>query len=97
MHSSPDLKVWTKHARILTTNEVTGRGAACGTDAHEKDGKYYLFFGANDAYPVGGRREEDGEPQPEPGISKYGGIGVAVADRPEAVPRFDRQASIDRF
>ena len=96
--SSPDLKVWTKHTRILTTNEVTwARGCLWAPDAHEKDGKYYLFFGANDAYPVGGRRE-DGEPQPEPGISKYGGIGVAVADRPEGPYRdLIGKPLIDRF
>ena len=61
--SSKDMKTWTKHESILTTNEVKwARGAMWAPDAHEVDGKYYLFFSANDAYPVGGRRG-DGEPQ----------------------------------
>ncbi len=81
--SSKDMKTLTKHPRILTTNEVTwAKGAMWAPDAHEVGGKYYLFFSANDAYPAGGKRE-DGEPQTEPGLERYGGIGVAVADRPE--------------
>ena len=81
--SSKDLKTWTKHPRILTTNEVGwARGAMWAPDAHEKNGRYYLFFSANDAYPKGGGRRA-GKPQTEPGLQGYGGIGVAVADRPE--------------
>lgn len=80
--SSKDLKTWTKHPKILTTKEVTwAKRAMWAPDAHEKDGKYYLFFGANDAYPVD-RHKKDLRKQ-EPGHFKYGGIGVAVADRPE--------------
>lgn len=96
--SSSDLNTWTKHERIITTNEVRwARGAMWAPDAHEKDGKYYLFFSANDAYPVGHKRI-DGEPQTEPGISKYGGIGVAVADRPEGPYRdLIGKPLIDRF
>ena len=42
--SSKDLKTWTKHANILTTNEVKwARGAMWAPDAHEIDGKYYFF------------------------------------------------------
>ena len=64
--SSKDLKTWTKHANILTTNEVKwARGAMWAPDAHEIDGKYYHFFSANDTYPVGGRRA-DLEPPKEP-------------------------------
>ena len=96
--SSRDLKTWTKHEKILTTNAVAwARGALWAPDAHEKDGKYYLFFGANDAYPVGGKRV-DGDPQAEPGISHYGGIGVAVADRPEGPYRdLIGKPLVDRF
>ena len=96
--SSRDMKTWTKHESILTTNEVKwARGAMWAPDAHEVDGKYYLFFSANDAYPVGGRRG-DGEPQKEPGLQKYGGIGVAVADRPEGPYRdLIGKPLIDRF
>ena len=78
--SSRDMKIWTKHPRILTTNEVTwAKGALWAPDAHEIGGKYYLFFSANDAYPTGGKRE-DGEPQAQARLEGYGGIGVAVAD-----------------
>ena len=81
--SSKDMKTWTKHPRILTTNEVSwAKGAMWAPDAHEVGGRYYLFFSANNSYPVGGKRE-DGEPQKEAKLSGYGGIGVAVADRPE--------------
>ena len=96
--SSRDLKTWVKHERILTTNEVKwARGAMWAPDAHEVGGKYYLFFSANDAYPVGGKRK-DGEPQKEPGLEKYGGIGVAVADRPEGPYRdLIGKPLVDRF
>ena len=64
--SSKDLKSWTKHEKILTTNAVLwAKGAMWAPDAHEKDGRYYFFFGANDVH--------EGE---------VGGIGVAVADNP---------------
>ena len=96
--SSSDLKTWKKHPRILTTNEVTwARGAMWAPDAHEVDGKYYFFFSANDTYPVSGRRE-DGEPKKQPGLQGYGGIGVAVADRPEGPYRdLIGKPLIDRF
>jgi len=65
--SSPDLVNWTKHERIIDTTAVAWADSCLWAPAHiEKDGKYYLFFGANDA--------QEGHP---------GGIGVAVADRPE--------------
>ena len=96
--SSSDLKTWVKHPRILTTNEVTwARGAMWAPDAHEVDGKYYFFFSANDSYPVSGRRA-DGEPRKQPGLQGYGGIGVAVADRPEGPYRdLIGKPHIDRF
>lgn len=66
--SSTDLVHWTKHERILDTARVTwAKRALWAPAALEKDGKYYLFFGANDI-------QSDAE---------KGGIGVAVANRPE--------------
>jgi beta-xylosidase len=67
--SSPDLVHWTKHSRILDTNRVTwARRAMWAPAIAERKGKYYLFFGANDI-------QDDKK--------EVGGIGVAVADRPE--------------
>ena len=65
--SSPDLFHWTKHEAVLDTNAVKWATKCLWAPAAiSKDGKYYLFFGANDVH--------EGE---------IGGIGVAVADRPE--------------
>ena len=65
--SSKDLKTWTKHPRIITSDNVKWAKRAMWAPASiEKDGKYYLFFSANDVH--------EGE---------IGGIGVAVADKPE--------------
>ncbi|RFS15383.1 glycoside hydrolase family 43 protein [Emticicia sp. C21] len=66
--SSPDLVNWTKHERILDTASVKwAKRAMWAPSIIEKDKKYYLFFGANDI-------QSDKE---------LGGIGVAVADKPE--------------
>jgi beta-xylosidase len=66
--SSPDLVSWTKHERILDTTAVKwAKRAIWAPSIIEKDGRYFLFFGANDI-------QNDQE---------KGGIGVAVADRPE--------------
>ncbi|MHB9006268.1 MAG: glycoside hydrolase family 43 protein [Limisphaerales bacterium] len=66
--SSPDLVTWTRHARILDTTAVTwARRALWAPAIIENGGRYFLFFGANDI-------QSDQE---------RGGIGVAVADRPE--------------
>lgn len=66
--SSPDLVTWTKHERILDSERVDWAWRAMWAPCiAEKDGKYFLFFGANDI-------QSDDEP---------GGIGVAVSDRPE--------------
>ncbi len=81
--SSSDLVNWTKHSRILTTNAVTwARRAMWAPAVLAKDGKYFLFFGANDI-------QNDQE---------KGGIGVAVADRPEG-PFKDHLGKplVDRF
>ena len=66
--SSPDLVNWTKHERILDTTSVKwAKRAMWAPSIIEKGGKYYFFFGANDI-------QSDKE---------AGGIGVAVADKPE--------------
>ncbi|CAN5387467.1 hypothetical protein BH10BAC2_BH10BAC2_44370 [soil metagenome] len=66
--SSPDLINWTKHEKVLDTSNVKWAKRAVWAPAIlEKNGKYYLFFGANDIQ----------------NNNEYGGIGVAVADKPE--------------
>ena len=66
--SSKDLVRWTKHPRIVSTDEIRWiRRAMWAPAAIHANGKYYLFFSGNDI-------QNDHE---------YGGIGVAVADRPE--------------
>jgi beta-xylosidase len=66
--SSPDLVTWTKHARILDTTAVKwARRAMWAPSVIRKDDQYFFFFGANDI-------QSDEE---------TGGIGVAVASKPE--------------
>ncbi|MCE6987662.1 glycoside hydrolase family 43 protein [Dyadobacter sp. CY323] len=66
--SSKDLITWQKHENILDTSAIKwAKRAMWAPSIIEKDNKYYFFFGANDI-------QSDNE---------YGGIGVAVADRPE--------------
>lgn len=81
--SSPDLVTWTRHQRILDTNRVTWAWRAMWAPSIVKHhGKYFLFFGANDI-------QKDSEP---------GGIGVAVADRPEGPFRdYLGKPLIDKF
>src|SRR5204863_177878 len=65
--SSKDLVEWKKHPRILDVADVTwAKRALWAPSIVEKDGWYYLFFGANDI-------QNDRQP---------GGIGVARARRP---------------
>jgi beta-xylosidase len=55
--SSKDLRTWTKHPNILDTSAIKWAHMAMWAPAVlEKQGKYYLFFGANDVHPkeVGG-------------------------------------------
>ncbi|KAL0931424.1 arabinan endo-alpha-l-arabinosidase a [Colletotrichum truncatum] len=67
--SSTDLVHWTKHSNILTKSKVSWAQEAMWAPAHvERNGKYYLYFAANDI---------------QEGDSKIGGIGVAVADKLE--------------
>lgn len=66
--SSTDLVNWTKHEKVLDIADIPWAEKALWAPAPvERDGKYYLYFGANDI-------QDD---------SETGGIGVAVADRPE--------------
>ncbi len=52
--SSPDLVTWQKHARILDTSIVTwARQAMWAPSAIEHQGRYFLFFGANDVQRPG--------------------------------------------
>src|SRR3546814_7486045 len=58
----------TKHSHGVDVEKVAGAAyAGWAPSAIEKVGKYYLFFGANDI------QSDD----------QFGGIGVAVSDRPE--------------
>ena len=91
--SSTDLATWTKHPRIIDTTVIKwARRAMWAPSIVEMDGKYYLFFAANDI-------QNDSQP---------GGIGVAVADAPAGpykdhlgkplVDRFHNKAQpIDQF
>ncbi len=66
--SSTDLVKWTKHERIIDTSSVKwAHRAVWAPSIVEKDGWYYLFFGANDI-------QSD---------SAIGGIGVARARTPQ--------------
>lgn len=66
--SSDDLVHWTKHPRVLSIDDVKwARYALWAPAILRANDQYYLFFGANDI------QNND----------QTGGIGVAVADRPE--------------
>jgi beta-xylosidase len=65
--SSPDLVHWKKHPHVVDTSNVKwAKRAVWAPSTVEKDGKFYLFFGANDI------QNND----------EKGGIGIAVADNP---------------
>ncbi len=66
--SSPDLVHWTKHLDVLDVKNVPWAAYAIwAPSAIYRNGKYYLFFAANDI------QKQDTFP---------GGIGVAVSDSP---------------
>lgn len=66
--SSPDLVHWTKHAQVLDVENVSWAAyAVWAPSAIEHQGRFYLFFGANDI------KSDD----------QLGGIGVAVSERPQ--------------
>ncbi|MDP4284531.1 MAG: glycoside hydrolase family 43 protein [Bacteroidota bacterium] len=65
--SSPDLIHWKKHSHIVDTSSVKwSRRAIWAPSIVEKEGKFYLFFGANDIQ----------------NNQQKGGIGIAVANDP---------------
>lgn len=65
--SSKDLVHWQKHERIIDTARIRwAKRAMWAPSIIHKDGRYYLFFAANDI-------QSDKE---------YGGIGVGVSDSP---------------
>jgi beta-xylosidase len=66
--SSEDLVTWTRHERILDTSSIKwARRAMWAPSVIKKQQSYFLFFGANDIQ----------------NNQEYGGIGVAVANKPE--------------
>ncbi len=65
--SSKDLVHWEKHSHVLNIKNVSWAAYSIWAPSiTQKDGEYYLFFGANDI-------QNDKQP---------GGIGVAVSDNP---------------
>lgn len=81
--SSPDLIQWTKHSHILDTASIKwAKRAMWAPSIIQKDKQYFLFFGANDI-------QSDAE---------KGGIGIAVADKPEGPFRdYLGKPLIDKF
>jgi beta-xylosidase len=76
--SSTDLINWEKHSNIIDTTSVSWAiHAMWAPSAIEEDGKYYLFFGANDLQVPGSNWYDENKTQ-----HHYGGIGIAFADSP---------------
>lgn len=66
--SSPDMVNWTMHERVLDIKDISWAAYSLWAPAIiENNNRYYLFFSANDIQSN----------------NEYGGIGVAVADKPE--------------
>ncbi|MCC7012346.1 MAG: glycoside hydrolase family 43 protein [Planctomycetes bacterium] len=77
--SSDDLLHWTKHERVLSTAEIRWASRALwAPSVIEQRGRTYLFFAANDLQRPGGPLWDASDAR-----SHSGGIGVAVAERPE--------------
>ena len=67
--SSPDLVHWTKHRHVLDVKNVAWAAyAVWAPTVIHLNGKYYLFFGANDIQKTD---------------TFQGGIGMAVSDKPD--------------
>ena len=81
--SSDDLTNWKKHERIIDTAAVSwAQKAMWAPSVIQRSGKYFLLFGANDI-------QSDDE---------TGGIGIAVADKPEGPYRdYLGKPLIDKF
>jgi beta-xylosidase len=76
--SSPDLIRWTRHAHIIDSAIISWADSAIWAPcAVEKEGKFYLFFAANDI-----QTPESQWYNPEKHEGMTGGIGVAVAAQP---------------
>lgn len=72
--SSPDLVHWQKHPHVLDTASIYWAHRAIWAPAIvQKDGRYFLFFSANDIQSKARNGVAD---------DTLGGIGVAVADSP---------------
>lgn len=79
--SSKDLVNWTKHERIVDTGSIKWAYMAMWAPSMvPKDGRYYLFFSANDIQSAA-RKKAAGDTAPVD--DTLGGIGIAVADKPE--------------
>lgn len=77
--SSKDLAGWTRHVNIVDSSTVKWvRRALWAPAVVEKDGRYFLFFGAND---IQWPQSPWWRPEME-GLDQHGGIGIAVADNP---------------
>jgi len=81
--SSPDLLHWQKHERVLQRADVAwARRAMWAPAIVQRDGRWFLFFAANDI-------QDD---------TQLGGIGVAVADEPAGPFRdWIGKPLVDRF
>jgi beta-xylosidase len=81
--SSEDLVHWQKHPQVLPVGAIAwAKRAIWAPSVVERDGRWFLFFSANDI-------QND---------QQLGGIGVAVADRPEGPFRdLLGKPLIDRF
>ncbi len=77
--SSKDLVNWEKHPRIIDTTTIKWLRKALWAPAFvQHQGKYFLFFGANDI-----QVPESPWWKPKRAFeSQYGGIGICVADQP---------------
>ncbi len=78
--SSPDMINWVKHERIIDTSSIRwAKEAMWAPSTITKDGKYFLFFAANDIQdPVSPWWNPEKHT-----IGEVGGIGIGVADKPE--------------
>lgn len=78
--SSKDLREWTKHGNIVTPKNVNWvKNALWAPSAIEKDGKFFLFFSAND---IQTSQSPWWNPQKHDS-TEVGGIGIAIANEPE--------------
>ncbi len=79
-YSSPNLLDWKKHTKIIDTSVVKwAKEALWAPSSIKKDGKYFLFFSANDIQdPVSPYWNAEKNI-----IGEIGGIGIGVSDKPE--------------